>query len=101
MDGILLGLIVVGMVIINIDNPSNYGFTLRTAMYSYTDSSGTIWPNNNNCYDNSPKFYEKPRTILETFNGFDPNSSFNGFTYSHNAFDEELRLNFVPICSTS
>ena len=41
---ILLGLIVVGNgAIINIDNPSNYGFTLRTAMYSYTDSSGTIW----------------------------------------------------------
>ena len=76
--------------IINIDNPSNYGFTLRTAMYSYTDSSGTIWPNNNNCYDNSPNFYEKPRTILETFNGFDPSSSFNGFTYSHNAYDSEL-----------
>ena len=76
--------------IINIDNPNNYGFTLRTAMYPYTDTSGIVWPNNNNCYDNSPKFYEKPRTILETYNGFNPNSSFNGFTYSHNAFDEEL-----------
>ena len=76
--------------IINIDNPNNYGFTLRTAMYPYTDTSGVVWSNNNNCYDNSPKFYEKPRTILETYNGFNPNSSFNGFTYSHNAFDEEL-----------
>ncbi|MBT4882036.1 MAG: hypothetical protein HON40_05745, partial [Flavobacteriales bacterium] len=42
--------------IINITNPNNYGFTLRTAMYPYTDSSGVVWPNNNNCFDNSPVF---------------------------------------------
>ena len=76
--------------IINIDNPNNYGFTLRTAMYPYTDSSGTVWPNNDECFDSSPSFYEKPRTILERYNGFDPQSAFNGFTYSHNAYDEEL-----------
>ena len=76
--------------IINITNPNNYGFTLRTAMYPYTDSSGIVWPNNNNCYDNSPVFYEKPRTIIETYNGYDSLSLFNGFTYSHNAYDSEL-----------
>ena len=76
--------------IINILNPNSYGFTLRTAMYPYTDSSGVVWPNNNNCYDNSPVFYEKPRTILEAYNGFDSLSLFNGFTYSHNAYDAEL-----------
>ncbi|MDC0202048.1 SprB repeat-containing protein, partial [Flavobacteriales bacterium] len=76
--------------IINITNPNNYGFTLRTAMYPYTDSSGVVWPNNNNCYDNSPVFYEKPRTIIETYNGYDSVSIFNGFTYSHNAYDIEL-----------
>ena len=76
--------------IINITNPNNYGFTLRTAMYPYTDSSGVVWPNNNNCFDNSPVFYEKPRTIIETYNGYDSLSIFNGFTYSHNAYDAEL-----------
>ena len=73
----------------NISNPGSYGFTLRAVMYPYTDSLGTIYPNNNNCYDSSPKFYEKPRTILETRNGYDPLAFSNGFTYSHNAFDEE------------
>jgi hypothetical protein len=76
--------------IINIMNPSNYGFTLRTAMYPFTDSTGTVFPNNNNCFDSSPIFYEKPRTILETYNGYDSSAIFNGFTYSHNAYDEEL-----------
>ena len=51
-------------------------------MYPYTDSLGTVFPNNNNCYDSSPKFYEKPRTILEVNNGYDPSSLTNGFTYS-------------------
>ena len=32
----------------------------------------------------------KPRTILEVGNGYDPLAFSNGFTYSHNAFDEEL-----------
>ena len=67
--------------------PAN--FELRASMYSYTDSTGTVFPNNNNCYDSSPKFYEKPRTILEVGNGYDPTAFSNGFTYSHNAFDEE------------
>ena len=48
------------------------GFSLRAVMYSYTDSSGTVFPNGNICYDSFPKFYETPRTILETGNGYDP-----------------------------
>ena len=65
------------------------GFTLRAVMYSYTDSLGNIYPNNDDCYDSSPKFYEKPRTILESGNGYDPLAFSNGFIYSHNAFDDE------------
>ena len=65
------------------------GFSLRAVMYSYTDSLGTVFPNGNTCFDSSPKFYETPRTILETRNGYDPLAFSNGFTYSHNAFDEE------------
>ena len=68
---------------------ANSGFTLRAVMYPYTDSLGVVYPNNNDCYDSSPKFYEKPRTILEVNNGYDPSSLTNGFTYSHNAFDIE------------
>jgi len=78
------------LAIINLaNNTGQYGFTLRAVMYSYIDSTGTVLPNNNNCYDSSPKFYEIPRTILEVGNGFDPLAFSNGFTYSHNAFDEE------------
>ena len=73
----------------NIMNPGSTGFTLRAVMYPYTDSSGVVYPNNGNCYDSSPKFYEKPRTILEVGNGYDPLAFSNGFTYSHNAFDQE------------
>ena len=65
------------------------GFTLRAVMYSYIDSMGVVFPNTDNCYDSSPKFFEKPRTILEVGNGYDPFAFSNGFTYSHNAFDEE------------
>ena len=70
-------------------NVSPGGFTLRAVMYSYTDSTGSVFPNGTDCYDSSPKFYEKPRTILEVGNGYDPLAFSNGFTYSHNAFDEE------------
>tara|TARA_B100001250_G_scaffold125620_1_gene106843 strand:+ start:3724 stop:7746 length:4023 start_codon:yes stop_codon:yes gene_type:complete len=78
------------LAIINLDNNiGEYGFTLRAVMYSYTDSLNNILPISNNCYDSSPKFYEKPRTILEVDNGFDPLAFSNGFTYSHNAFDDE------------
>ena len=78
------------LAIINLaNNTGNYGFTLRAVMYSYIDSLGNIFPNNDNCYDSSPKFYEIPRTILEVGNGYDPLALSNGFTYSHNAFDEE------------
>ena len=72
-----------------LNNTGQYGFTLRAVMYPYIDSLGTVYPNGGVCYDSSPKFYEKPRTILEVGNGFDPSAIFNGFTYSHNAFDEE------------
>lgn len=72
-----------------ITNGPQGDFTLRAVMYSYTDSIGTVFPNNDDCYDSSPKFYEKPRTILEVGNGYDPLAFSNGFTYSHNAFDEE------------
>ena len=75
--------------ITNIVNPSSAGFTLRAVMYPFTDTLGITYPNNGNCHDSSPKFYEKPRTILEVGNGYDPLSSTNGFTYSHNAFDQE------------
>ena len=77
---------------------ANEGFTLRAVMYSYTDSLGVVHPSNNNCYDSSPKFYEKPRTILESGNGYDPLAFSNGFIYSHNAFDIErdsLRYDFA------
>ena len=70
-------------------NSNTTGFTLRAVMYSYTDSTGTVLPTNGDCYDSSPLFYEKPRTILEVNNGWDPTAFSNGFTYSHNAFDEE------------
>ena len=65
------------------------GFTLRAVMYSYTDSLGQVLPISDQCHDSSPKFYERPRTILEVGNGYDPFAFSNGFTYSHNAFDEE------------
>tara|TARA_B100001758_G_C18416790_1_gene620770 strand:- start:1360 stop:4254 length:2895 start_codon:yes stop_codon:yes gene_type:complete len=68
---------------------SGASFTLRAVMYSYTDSAGTVFPNGNTCFDSSPKFYEKPRTILEVDNGYDPLAFSNGFMYSHNAFDQE------------
>ncbi|MAZ93207.1 MAG: hypothetical protein CMF58_02210 [Lentimicrobiaceae bacterium] len=68
---------------------ANTGFTLRAVMYPYVDSLGVTYPNNNDCYDSSPKFYEKPRTILEVGNGYDSSLLTNGFTYSHNAFDTE------------
>ena len=84
--------------ITNIANPGGQSFTLRAVMYSYTDSLGVIHPNNNNCHDSSPQFYEKPRTILESGNGYDPLAFSNGFVYSHNAFDHErdsLRYDFA------
>jgi len=79
------------LAITNLTNAAlnNTGFTLRAVMYSYIDSLGQVFPSNNECYDSSPKFFEKPRTILEVGNGYDPLAFSNGFTYSHNAFDEE------------
>ena len=78
------------LIITGGSNPQE-GFILRAVMYSYVDSTGTVFPNpqTNDCYDSSPKFYEQPRTILEVGNGYDPLAFSNGFTYSHNAYDTE------------
>ena len=75
--------------ITNLSNPGGNGFTLRAVMYSYTDSLGNVYPSGGVCFDSSPVFYEKPRTILEVGNGYDSLAFSNGFTYSHNAFDED------------
>ena len=56
-------------------------WTIRSVMYPYTDPSGTVYPNSNMCYENSPLFKEKPKSILCT--GYP-------FSYSHLAFDVEL-----------
>ena len=88
MDGILLGVHAVEIMQLQILTVLEVGLHLGV-MYPYTDSLGVTYPNNNDCHDSSPKFYEKPRTILEVNNGYDPTSLTNGFTYSHNAFDQE------------
>ena len=75
--------------ITNLSNPGANGFTLRAVMYSYTDSLGNVSPSGGLCFDSSPMFFEKPRTILEVGNGYDSLAFTNGFTYSHNAFDED------------
>ena len=45
------------LVITGGNNPVE-GFLLRAVMYPYIDSTGTVFPNNDNCYDSSPKFYD-------------------------------------------
>ncbi|MDA9612385.1 hypothetical protein N9S08_01060, partial [Flavobacteriales bacterium] len=60
---------------------SDAEWTIRSVMYPYTDLSGTVFPNSNMCYENSPLFKEKPKSIL-CF-GYP-------FSYSHLAFDVEL-----------
>ena len=67
--------------ITNITNPSSAGFTLRASMYPFVDPSTGIPIPAEPCFDSSPEFKEQPKTILCT--GFP-------FSYSHNAFDEEL-----------
>ena len=67
--------------ITNILNPSSAGFTLRASMYPFVDPSTGIPTPADPCFDSSPEFKEQPKTILCT--GFP-------FSYSHNAFDEEL-----------
>ncbi len=64
----------------NISNPGNTGFCLRAKMFRFNNPNGTP-KNTNPCFDNSPKFAERPSTIICT--GFP-------FTYNHNAFDKEL-----------
>ncbi len=54
---------------------SQAGFTLRAKMFPYGAR------NANPCYDNSPRFYESPRTIICT--GYP-------FVFNHNAVDNEL-----------
>jgi len=67
--------------ITNILNPSSEGFTLRASMYPFIDPTTGIPTPADPCFDSSPEFKEQPKTILCT--GFP-------FSYSHNAFDEEL-----------
>ena len=67
--------------ITNIGTPGSMDWTVRSVMYPYTDPSGTIFPNSNECYENSPIFKEEPKTIL---------CSGYPFSYSHLAFDVEL-----------
>ena len=67
--------------ITNITTPSSAGFTLRASMYPFVDPTTGIPTPADPCFDSSPEFKEQPKTILCT--GFP-------FSYSHNAFDEEL-----------
>ena len=67
--------------ITNIGTPGSMDWIVRSVMYPYTDPSGTIFPNSNECYENSPIFKEEPKTIL---------CSGYPFSYSHLAFDVEL-----------
>lgn len=61
--------------ITNINNPGSQGYTLRAIMYPYNNQ------NVNPCFDSSPSFAEKPRTIICP--GY-------LFQYNHNATDPEL-----------
>lgn len=55
--------------------PGSGGFSLRAKMFPYNTTNANI------CYDNSPSFYEIPRTIICT--GYP-------FVFNHNAVDKEL-----------
>jgi len=59
----------------NITNSNSIGWRLRAVMYPY--GSQNAYP----CFDNSPTFAEKPRTVIA-----------NGYTFSYNnmAFDTDL-----------
>lgn len=61
--------------IINLLNPGNQGFTFRAKMFAFNGQDA------NPCFDSSPRFAEKPATIL---------CSGNPFTYNHNASDPDL-----------
>ena len=69
--------------ITNIANPGSQSWTLRAVMYPYdTDPSPAFaYLPANPCYDSSPIFKERAKTIICT--GYP-------FAYSHNASDEEL-----------
>ena len=56
-------------------------FTLRAVMYPYTDPATGIIAPADPCFDSSPSFKELAKTLICT--GYE-------FSYSHNAFDEEL-----------
>jgi hypothetical protein len=67
--------------IVNLVSPDSQGFTLRAAMYPYTDpGTGLVLPADP-CFDSSPVFNESPKTIICA--GYP-------FGYSHNASDPEL-----------
>ncbi len=58
---------------------ANEGFTLRAVMYPYNVAG--VPQNTSPCFDSSPQFNEKPKTIICI--GYP-------FSYSHNASDPEL-----------
>ncbi len=71
---------ITNLVLSSTTSPSE-GFTLRAAMYPYTDpATGNVLPADP-CFDSSPVFNESPKTIICA--GYP-------FAYSHNASDPEL-----------
>lgn len=71
---------------------SGAGHTLRAVMYAYTPPGNTIPNNTNPCYDNSPKFAERPASVLCTgypwvYNQVAEDAEFDSLVYS---FDEPL-----------
>ncbi|MEC9209914.1 MAG: hypothetical protein VX762_05760, partial [Bacteroidota bacterium] len=71
---------ITNLVLSSTTSPSE-GFTLRAAMYPFTDpATGLVVPADP-CFDSSPVFNESPKTIICA--GYP-------FAYSHNASDPEL-----------
>ena len=68
------------LVLSSTSSPSE-GFTLRAAMFPYTDPITGVPTPADPCFDSSPVFNESPKTIICA--GYD-------FAYSHNASDPEL-----------
>lgn len=60
---------------------SNQGYWLRAKIYPYTPPGGTTALNMNTCYDSSPQFAEKPKSIICT--GYP-------YTFSQNAYEPEF-----------
>ena len=59
----------------NLQNPDSYGITLRAVMYAFNGQ------NSSPCFDSSPKFAERPATVLCTG---------SPFSYNHNAADPDF-----------